>query len=355
VREPGEAGDAERPRLRERAQRVRTRSHELVGQAQTRFEQERRRRGWIRLLLHAWERDRDHGGGLLAGGLAYRIFLWQLPAAVFVVCLLGETAALASRSPAEMMRRSRTSGVVVSTVAKGIEQAGSNRWWLLLVGLVLMLWASRGLKAAIDVSCTIAWRLPARRRIRPIQLVEVSAFLLGTIVSQTVLSSWLEGGLVEGAVVWVVVSALTVVLAGVAFVLLPHARSWLHVLPGAIGFAVAVRVMNLVVWVYVWHRIEHSSDLYGSLGLSIAILLYLYLLARLFVAAQFVNATLSGVVDDELDEEALASGAAVFGAAEQALRRVRRDTDGGSPPEDPPAEDPPPEDPPAEDPPEGRR
>jgi uncharacterized BrkB/YihY/UPF0761 family membrane protein len=335
VSELGRPGGAARRRLRERAQRARARGQELAGQAQTRFEQERRRRGWIRLLVHAWERDRDHGGGLLAGGLAYRIFLWQLPAAVFVVCLVGEVADAAARSPAEMMRGSRTSGVVVSTVAKGIEQAGSNRWWLLILGLVLMLWAARGLKAAVDVSCTIAWRLPARRRIRPIQLVEISAFLLATIASQTLLSSWLEGGLVEGTVVWIVVTALTIGVAAVAFVLLPHAGSWLHVLPGAIGFAVAVRVMNLVVWIYFWHRIEHASDLYGSLGLSIAILLYLYLVARLFVGAQFVNATLSGVVDDELDAEALASGAAVFGAAEQALRRVRRDAAADTSPEDP--------------------
>ncbi|MGE5225781.1 MAG: YhjD/YihY/BrkB family envelope integrity protein, partial [Planctomycetaceae bacterium] len=284
--EPGEPRASEHPRLRERARRIQDRGRALAEEAQTRFERERRRRGWIRLVLHAWERDRDHGGGLLAGGLAYRLFLWQLPAAVFVVCLLGEVADAAARSPAEMLRRSRTSGVIVSTVAKGIEQAGSNRWWLLVLGLVLMLWASRGFKAAIDVSCTIAWRLPARRRIKPVQLVEVSGFLLATLAVQTMLSSWLQGGVLEGALVWILVTALTAVLAVVAFVLLPHEGSWLHVVPGAIGFALTMRLLNLGVWIYLWHKIEHASDLYGSLGLSIAILLYLYLVARLFVAAQ---------------------------------------------------------------------
>jgi uncharacterized BrkB/YihY/UPF0761 family membrane protein len=139
---------------------------------------------------------------------------------------------------------------------------------------------------------------------------------------------------------WLVLSVVTGAIAGVGFVLLPHGGHWLRVLPGAVGFAVGVRLMNLVVWIYVWHRIERAGDLYGSLGLSIAILLYLYLLARLFVGAQFVNATLSGVVDEPIDREALASSAAMFGAAEQALRRVRGEADRSTPPGTPGSEDP---------------
>jgi uncharacterized BrkB/YihY/UPF0761 family membrane protein len=334
--EPPPSEDAERASAAERIARARARADELTREAQVRFERERVRRGWLRLLLHAWARDRDHGGGLLAGGLAYRVFLWELPAAAFYVGLVGVVADLASKEPAELLREGRISGVVAGSVAKGIEQAGSGRVWVLVAGLALMLWAARGLKLAIDVTCTIAWRLPARRKVRPLQLVEVSAFLLGTILLQTWCSSWLGSrGIVGGALAWVTLSAITIVVAVVAFVLLPHDGQWLHVLPGAIGFAVLVRLMNLVVWIYFWHKIEHASDLYGSLGLSIAILLYLYLLARAFVGAQFVNATLSGVVDEPVDQEALASGAAVFGAAEQALRRVRRETAHGPAPEDP--------------------
>ncbi|MGZ4149686.1 MAG: YhjD/YihY/BrkB family envelope integrity protein, partial [Actinomycetota bacterium] len=328
--------EAERGSAPERIARVRARADELTREAKGRFEQERRRRGWLRLLLHAWERDRDRGGGLLAGGLAYRVFLWELPAALFFVGVAGVVADLASRDPADLLRQAKVSGLVAGTVAKGVEQAGSSRVWVLLAGLVLMLWAARGLKLAIDVTCTIAWRRPARRKVRPAQLVELSGFLLGAILLQTWLSSWLQsGGIVGGALGWVVLSAVTVAVVVVAFILLPHEGGWLHVLPGAIAFALAVRLLNLVVWIYFWHKIEHSSDLYGSLGLSIAILLYLYLLARLFVGAQFVNATLSGVVDEPVDQEALASGAAVFGAAEQVLRRVRRETADGPAPEDP--------------------
>ncbi len=328
--------EAERASAAERIARGRARAERVAREAQARFERERRRRGWLRLLAHAWVRDRDHGGGLLAGGLAYRMFLWELPAAAFYVGLVGVVADLASKEPADMLREARMSGVVAGSVAKGIEQAGSSRVWVLAAGLILMLWAARGLRQAIDVTCTIAWRLPARRKVRPLQLVELSGFLLGTILLQTWFSSWLESeGIVGGALAWVLLSAITIVVAVVAFVLLPHDGRWLHVLPGAIGFAVLLRLMNLVVWIYFWHKIEHASDLYGSLGLSIAILLYLYLLARTFVWAQFVNATLSGVADEPIDREALASGAAMFGAAEQVVRRVRRRTD-----DDPGLEDP---------------
>ncbi|MGZ4133463.1 MAG: hypothetical protein ACXVWF_10465, partial [Actinomycetota bacterium] len=113
------------------------------------------------------------------------MFLWELPAALFFVGVAGVVADLASRDPADLLRQAKVSGLVAGTVAKGVEQAGSSRVWVLLAGLVLMLWAARGLKLAIDVTCTIAWRRPARRKVRPAQLVELSGFLLGAILLQT--------------------------------------------------------------------------------------------------------------------------------------------------------------------------
>jgi hypothetical protein len=43
---------------------------------------------------------------------------------------------------------------------------------------------------------------------------------------------------------------------------------------------------------YLAHRVEHASELYGSLGVAAAILAWLYLIARLMVGSAMLNATL---------------------------------------------------------------
>jgi uncharacterized BrkB/YihY/UPF0761 family membrane protein len=43
---------------------------------------------------------------------------------------------------------------------------------------------------------------------------------------------------------------------------------------------------------YLVPKLGHSSELYGALGTATVILLWLYLLARLLVAAAFLNAAL---------------------------------------------------------------
>jgi uncharacterized BrkB/YihY/UPF0761 family membrane protein len=75
--------------------------------------------------------------------------------------------------------------------------------------------------------------------------------------------------------------------------LLPKADApWTALLPGAVLFGVAMRVLGLAAATYFAYRLDHSGDLYGALGIAIVMMLYLFLVARVFVAAQFLNATL---------------------------------------------------------------
>jgi hypothetical protein len=53
----------------------------------------------VRLAVQAFESDRKRAGGLLAGGLAYRIFLWQIPLALFLVSALGVATELSGTTP----------------------------------------------------------------------------------------------------------------------------------------------------------------------------------------------------------------------------------------------------------------
>ncbi len=71
-----------------------------------------------------------------------------------------------------------------------------------------------------------------------------------------------------------------------------RAAGWRAFLPGAILVAVGTQLVHLFVALYLAPRLGRSSELYGALGAATVILLWLYLEARLFVGAAFLNACL---------------------------------------------------------------
>jgi uncharacterized BrkB/YihY/UPF0761 family membrane protein len=53
-----------------------------------------------------------------------------------------------------------------------------------------------------------------------------------------------------------------------------------------------LQALYLVTIYYFSHRLATSGDLYGSLGVAGTLLLWLYVIARLFVASMFFDAAL---------------------------------------------------------------
>jgi membrane protein len=81
------------------------------------------------------------------------------------------------------------------------------------------------------------------------------------------------------AVVWLVISLR----------LPDRRRSWTDLLPGCLLFGIGLSLMQLVGRVYLPARFEHSSELYGSLGVAAVILVWLLLLGHLTVVSALVN------------------------------------------------------------------
>jgi uncharacterized BrkB/YihY/UPF0761 family membrane protein len=98
--------------------------------------------------------------------------------------------------------------------------------------------------------------------------------------------------------------AVTLVSAGVQFVLLaglwlalswamprPAVR-WTALVPGALLFAGGFLAFNLAVTLYFAPRAARASALYGSLGVALVLLVSLFVVGRLAVAAAELNAAL---------------------------------------------------------------
>ena len=83
-------------------------------------------------------------------------------------------------------------------------------------------------------------------------------------------------------------------VACAALARLPHGSEGMWaLLPGAILFGVGIEVLRLITAVYFVGKIERIGDLYGSLGLAVVILAWLYLMGRLMVTGCMLNASVA--------------------------------------------------------------
>jgi uncharacterized BrkB/YihY/UPF0761 family membrane protein len=241
------------------------------------------------------DRERQRGGGLLAGGLAYRFFFWL----VSLGAVLGAISSLVAASdPANLEDTARSFGLT-ATAAESFREAvdvgTTPRWVFLVGGSVLTLWFGMGAVRALAIVFALAWRVPMPKIRRPLLASLVfTGFALGITVGAAALSA-LQLGFPGGRLIGF--GALLGLYAGTASLvlgLLPHApgASVRDHLPGAALITVGNWLVSIWVAVYLAPRLGHEGTVYGAFGTSTAILLWLYVCARLFTLAAFVNATL---------------------------------------------------------------
>lgn len=276
---------------------VRDRTVELEGRAVERFEQERRRRTWVEICWQAWLRMRQRGGPLLCGGLAYRLFLFMIPAALLVVAVIGAFVDISGEAPEQAAHDLGMGAALAATVAQAVSQSEANAWWLGLLGLVLMLWAARSAVSALLIVSRIAWDEPPSNKVSTTRgAIVFTGFMFAGSVASYLAGHLLHGSIAASVVLWLLVALVTIGASLLAMALLPRAgRPWPVVIPGALFFGVVVRGLVLATGVYFADRISRANDLYGALGIAIVVLLWLYLLAWGWVAAQFLNAGIAGV------------------------------------------------------------
>jgi uncharacterized BrkB/YihY/UPF0761 family membrane protein len=246
----------------------------------------------VEIAFRWYERDKRIAGGVLGGGLAYRFFFWLLSLAVLLSSGLG----FASRSGKNVGAATQDVGLgeaVADTVSDAASQSESGRWWLLVVGIWLLLWFSYGLYRALRLVHAAAWWLPpapARR------LPTAIAAVIGITVSVIVLSAgagWVREhvGVVAGAF------ATLAFLAGVGVLwvwasgkLLSVKLPWTAFLPGAALVALGLEGIHLFTVLFLAEKLASASSLYGALGLAATLLFYLFMLGRIVVWAAELNA-----------------------------------------------------------------
>jgi uncharacterized BrkB/YihY/UPF0761 family membrane protein len=276
-----------------RIARARRSAEQLEQRAKTEFERARERHASVRLVVQAFESDRRRAGGLLAGGLAYKVFLWQIPLVLFLVSAFGLVVDLAGDDPADLARQTGMTAALASAISQAVAASQSGRWWLLVLGALLTMWAGRGVYRGVRLVSELAWDARAPKGNSLIGSLAVTGIGLLAIAIQLFLPKAFSVLHAPAVIAFVVGLVLASAVSVWMLSLLPRADApWPAVLPGGVMFGVGLRLLGLAASTYFAIRLDRTSDLYGALGVAIVMMLYLFILARLFVAAQFLNATL---------------------------------------------------------------
>ena len=252
----------------------------------------RRRHRSLDLALDVVERDSTIGGGMLAGALAYRLFVFLLPLALFLVAGIGVYADTTEQSPSEVASHSGLTGLIAKEVATAA--ASPARWAIFIVTFPVLVYAAGMLYRAIAIVHAIAWH-GSGRAVR-LSSKGFAAFS-GVIVAQfavVVIVGWIRRSDQVGGVTALLVYAVLLGGGWLAFARLLPRRDvgWTTLVPGSAVIALGMLFVNAFN-VYLTSRlVEERADTYGALGVATALLFSLYLVGRLIVGSAVLTATL---------------------------------------------------------------
>jgi len=239
------------------------------------------------------DRDVEVGGGIIAGALAYRLFIWLLPFTLVAVAGLGIAADAASESPERAAESMGLSGLVTNSVASAAES--SARWYALLVGIPILLIATRSVLRVLIGAHRLVWidvRAAAPRPTIVASLRLLALFLAFDAVSvlASAARAWSNG---PGVLATIAGGAAYAGLWLIASLRMPHRNAgWTALLPGALLFGAGTEVLHVVAAYVIAPWAIAKQGTYGALGAAAALLFGLFLTARLVVGAAVVNATL---------------------------------------------------------------
>jgi uncharacterized BrkB/YihY/UPF0761 family membrane protein len=258
-----------------------------------RAQAERGRHRSVDAVFEMADRDSEVGGGIIAGALAYRLFIWLLPLALVAVAGLGFAADASSESPDEAAKSLGLEGLVSNSIASAADSP--NRWYALLIGIPVLIWATRSVLRVLIGAHRLIWT-DARSAAPKPKLVPTLLLLgvfLGFGVISTAASAVRAWSPEPGALATLVALLFYAGLWLLVSVRLPHrGTQWTALIPGALVFGLGLELLHVVVAYFITPYAIAKQGTYGALGVAAALLVGLFLVSRLIVVAAVVNATL---------------------------------------------------------------
>jgi len=287
------------------AQQDKRRLREWVGRGRTwtaaeraRFEKELEARRHTSRVVGAGfdiaDLDVHVGGGILAGAVAFRMFLFLVPFTYVVFTIVGVVATTTNQDPAHLAKTLGITGILASAVVGTQQISVFSQIVLVLGATVALVITANSLVKTLFVVHWLVWGVPRAKHsgFRPIGAV-IGITLLMTVLS--IATNDLRNRLgLFGSVF------LVILITGIAFVTwwwvswqLPHAPvAARDLIPGAIFVALGADVMSVLTTYWIGALVARKSHTYGAIGIALAVLLWVYIFGRVLVASAGINATL---------------------------------------------------------------
>jgi uncharacterized BrkB/YihY/UPF0761 family membrane protein len=292
--EEGAAPHATSGRVRSWVDRGRTWTTEERSRVEDALSSRRERSTLIGAGFDIAELDVHVGGGILAGAVAFRLFLFLVPFVYILFTAVGLASTAANQDPATLAKTLGITGVLASAIVNTQDISVLSQFLLVLGASAALIWTANGLVKTLYVVHWLIWGVP---RLKPTGFRTIGT-TIGLAVVLTVLAVATnvlrtDVGLLGSLLVALMVMAVSFLAWWWVSWRLPHAPvAAKELIPGAVLVALGTEVLHLLTTYWIGHLVARKSHTYGAIGIALAALLWVYVLGRIIVASAGVNAAL---------------------------------------------------------------
>jgi membrane protein len=266
--------------------------HELYG----RFDRFQQEHPWLGFPLAVRQKYSEDQGGYLVATVTYYGFFSIFPLLLVFTTVLG----FVLRGHPHLESQIVHSAVGQFPLLGSQLKAGTVKGSALALGLGLggALWAGMGTVLAAQNAMNQLWGVPFTRRPDFLRARGRALLLLLVLGGGALAATALAGAGTVGAhygIGWKIGSIVLSILVDFALfwlafrVLTARAVSWVALRNGSIAAALGYEALQLLGGYYVGHVLRHANDLYGTFGLVIGLLSFIYLAIHIMLLAAEVN------------------------------------------------------------------
>jgi membrane protein len=272
-----------RQRLQARVQAERHRLEEARGESIT-----------VGFAFDAMSYDTDTGAPVLAAALGFRVFLFMVPYICLFMIIGGFVSDIFNRDPSAMFRGVGIAHLTAKSVATTASFSEGARVITLVVVAYALFLSARSFVKVLYIVHALVWAVPRSKPTRPNRAALIFIIIVTVAAGLAALVDKLDQRVALGAVASLLIYTV-LILGGWWYVTwwLPHCNCPpVALVPGATVFGIGSIILEAVTVIWLPHYLAGRSDLYGTLGVSVTILLWAYLLGRLMTLAAVLNASL---------------------------------------------------------------
>jgi uncharacterized BrkB/YihY/UPF0761 family membrane protein len=260
------------------------------------LEEQRAESRAIDSVFVAAEHDERIGGGILAGAVAFRLFLFLVPLVFVVVVGIGLGADAAGKSTHDAAESAGAAGLLARSMANVADGSVGSRLTAFVIGSFALWLTSRSALKVLRVASGLTWGVPVPKLPRPTRAAGIFILIvLAGVVLVQLIGAMREAsfgiGLLATVLFVLVPAGLWLVVSLKGF---PHAEDagWRAMVPGSVLVGVGLQLLHLFTVFWISRQVESKSETYGAIGVALALLFWAYLMGRVIIAGMSLNAAL---------------------------------------------------------------